>query len=95
MNDESDETEKIIYYTSEKFDVKVQDIILAAIVKALHSLFDLSSVSVDIELTGRNGFNDDISLVRSVGWFTEIFPANINYIKDSCSLFSFILCCFL
>lgn len=84
---ESDETEKIIYYTSEKFDVKVQDIILAAIVKALHSLFDLSSVSVDIELTGRNGFNDDISLVRSVGWFTEIFPANINYIKDIKELF--------
>ena len=73
------DTEIIRYVLADALHAKVQDILLAAIVKTANSLLQGDSISVDMESQGRNDMLEHISIDRTLGWFTAIYPICIRY----------------
>lgn len=78
-----EDTEKILYSLTEKYNTKIQTILLVAIIKTVHSLFNITEISVDMEAMGRDDLAKHISLERSIGWFTSIYPVCIQYTSDT------------
>ena len=60
------------------FDCSVADILLAIMCKAYAKVFNKQYLSVSIENNGRQILNEKHSLVRTVGWFTAMYPQFID-----------------
>lgn len=60
---------------------KVPDIILATLLGPIAGLLDGEVLQIDVEAHGREDTIDNIDILRTVGWFTSIFPVIIP-IKD-------------
>lgn len=62
--------------------VKINEILLAALLLALRSWSGQRVQHVDIEGHGRENLFDDINLARTVGWFTTIYPVLFELESD-------------
>ncbi len=68
-----DETKTLLTEAPKAFDVKVNEVLIAALARALASWCGQSSARLDIEGHGRELF-EDLDLSRTVGWFTALYP---------------------
>jgi amino acid adenylation domain-containing protein/non-ribosomal peptide synthase protein (TIGR01720 family) len=58
---------------------RVQEILLAALVYALHRWSGIASVLLDLESHGREeSIGEGLDVSRTVGWFTSIFPLGVE-----------------
>jgi non-ribosomal peptide synthase protein (TIGR01720 family) len=64
------------------YHTQVNDILLAALVKAFAGWTEESQLLVDLEGHGREDIFTDVNLSRTVGWFTNVFPVLLN-IKET------------
>ncbi|MEZ4240741.1 MAG: amino acid adenylation domain-containing protein [Myxococcota bacterium] len=55
----------------------VQELLLAALVRAVAEPGDDAALTVDLESHGRAPLFDDVDLSRTVGWFTSIYPVHL------------------
>jgi amino acid adenylation domain-containing protein/non-ribosomal peptide synthase protein (TIGR01720 family) len=68
----ADETEAVVRTTSTAHGARVQEVLLAALARALRPLVDGDHVRVDVEGHGRDAL--DLDVARTVGWFTTLAP---------------------
>ncbi len=91
---DSDLTIKVRTEIPQTFDAKVNEILISALIKAMHTWKGFSSLIIETEGHGREPLDDQTTFHNSVGWFTSLYPifleitehrdsrANLQYIKN-------------
>lgn len=75
---EVSETDSILKEVSTSFGVKVNEILLTALLMATNSWKGIDSLCVEMEGHGREPIFSDIDFFNSVGWFTTVFPVFLS-----------------
>ena len=75
----SDETQILLRDLPTKHQVQIQEVLLTALTQTLTTWTGQSSYWIDLEGHGREELFEDLSLSRTVGWFTAIFPRLLQY----------------
>jgi amino acid adenylation domain-containing protein/non-ribosomal peptide synthase protein (TIGR01720 family) len=60
--------------TNSVFNSRINDILLTAVAVSIYECFGCSSIPVAMEGHGREELFQDISINRTVGWFTSMYP---------------------
>ncbi|MFT9639886.1 condensation domain-containing protein, partial [Alcaligenes phenolicus] len=56
------------------YDAQVNDVLLAALARAVSDWSGCADVLLDLEAHGREELIDALDISRTVGWFTSVFP---------------------
>jgi non-ribosomal peptide synthase protein (TIGR01720 family) len=75
------ETDALLRGAPTAYRTRVNDVLLAALAKALSSWTDRETVTIDLEGHGREELGDrdePADLSRTVGWFTTIYPVSLT-----------------
>jgi amino acid adenylation domain-containing protein/non-ribosomal peptide synthase protein (TIGR01720 family) len=72
------ETEALLRDAPAASGAEVQDLLLTALVQTLVQWSGMRPVSVALEAHGREPLFDDLDLSRTIGWFTAIFPVQLD-----------------
>ncbi|MEV0677472.1 non-ribosomal peptide synthase/polyketide synthase [Actinosynnema sp. NPDC050436] len=75
--DEAD-TEALLRGAPAAYRTRINDVLLAALAWSLSRWTGSPKVSVDLEGHGREDLFDDVDLSRTVGWFTTVFPVELE-----------------
>lgn len=67
-------TEKLTGDVHAAFNTDINDILLLSVAKAVHQVWKLPNVMIDLEGHGRESILPDLNITRTVGWFTSIYP---------------------
>ncbi|MEW5926457.1 MAG: amino acid adenylation domain-containing protein [Gemmatimonadota bacterium] len=73
-----EETRALLTEVPPVYRTQVNDVLLAALARALGEWTGARSVLVDLEGHGREPLFPDADLSRTVGWFTAIFPVRLD-----------------
>ncbi len=76
-----EETKALLQEIPAAYHTQVNDILLAALVKAFAGWTRQSQLLVDLEGHGREDIFTDVNLSRTVGWFTSVFPVLLDIKK--------------
>lgn len=71
-------SEKLITKANQAFNTKVLDLLLTALCAAVNETYFKQKISVLLEGHGRNFLADNLSLDRTVGWFTSLYPIKLD-----------------
>ena len=74
-----DETRGLLQETPVAYRTQVNDVLLTALVRAFAHWTGSQSLLVDLEGHGREEIVNGVNLSRTVGWFTTIFPVQLDY----------------
>jgi non-ribosomal peptide synthase protein (TIGR01720 family) len=64
------------------FNVQVADVLLTALVRAIHDWTGKTAILVNLEGHGREALFEDVDLSRTVGWFTSLYPVLLEIDSD-------------
>lgn len=67
-------TNKLLYECGTAYNTEINDLLLAALSIALHNCYRIDRVGVEMESHGRHPIEPHISIDRTVGWFTNVYP---------------------
>jgi amino acid adenylation domain-containing protein/non-ribosomal peptide synthase protein (TIGR01720 family) len=70
----ADDTRRMLQNAPQVFQVKIDELLMAAIVCAFSSWAGGGKVLLDVEGHGREPIAEDADVSNTVGWFTAIFP---------------------
>nr|QEO74597.1 condensation domain-containing protein [uncultured bacterium] len=73
-----DETRALLQDVPAAYQTQINDVLLAALGRALTAWAGRSGILVDLEGHGREDLFDDVDLTRTVGWFTSMFPVLLD-----------------
>ncbi|MBO1051472.1 MAG: amino acid adenylation domain-containing protein [Dolichospermum sp. DET73] len=76
LNEE--ETRALLQDVPSAYNTQINDILLTALAQSFHEWTGANSLIVDLEGHGREDLFEDIDLSRTVGWFTTLFPVQLN-----------------
>ncbi|MFS0516460.1 amino acid adenylation domain-containing protein [Nostoc sp. UIC 10607] len=76
------ETQALLQKVPTIYQTQINDVLLTALVQAFKPWTN-ERLLVDLEGHGREEIFDDVDLLRTVGWFTTIFPVVLNVSKTS------------
>ncbi|MFM9158433.1 MAG: condensation domain-containing protein, partial [Dolichospermum sp.] len=65
------------------YNTQINDILLTALVQSFSQWTGADSLLIDLEGHGREELFNDVSLSRTVGWFTTIYPVFLQLGKTS------------
>ena len=69
--------------------VEINALLLSALARAINELFDINRTHIFMEGHGREEHIDDVDVSRTIGWFTSIYPFELNCEnQDITSVFS-------
>ncbi|BAY81673.1 peptide synthetase [Calothrix parasitica NIES-267] len=74
----SEHTQALLKEVPQAYNTQINDILLTALVQTFAQLTGKTSLLIDLEGHGRTELFDELNLSRTVGWFTNIFPVNLN-----------------
>ena len=77
----SEETKALLQEIPAAYRTQINDILLAALVKAFAGWTGKSQLLVDLEGHGREDIFTNVNLSRTVGWFTNVFPVLLDIKK--------------
>jgi non-ribosomal peptide synthase protein (TIGR01720 family) len=80
--DERD-TGALLHRAPGAYRTRINDVLLAALARALTRWTGEQAVTVDLEGHGREEILDDVDLSRTVGWFTTVFPVAVTVDPDA------------
>jgi non-ribosomal peptide synthase protein (TIGR01720 family) len=72
------ETEFLLTRVRTRYGAEIDEILLALLTAAVASATGVDSVTVDLEGHGRGGAPGHSDIVRTVGWFTTVYPLTIT-----------------
>lgn len=90
-----EETRRLLQDANHAYNTEINDLLLTALARAVHQWTGLNQVLIDLEGHGREPFEEDLDVSRTVGWFTSLYPVlldaltgddiggQIKYIKES------------
>ncbi|UFH28619.1 non-ribosomal peptide synthase/polyketide synthase [Pseudomonas sp. CIP-10] len=70
-------TERLLREAPAAYRTRVNDLLLAALVRVIAGWTGRDEVSVLLEGHGREALFDDLDLSRTLGWFTTVFPLKL------------------
>lgn len=74
-----DRTSLLLHETGNAFHCSTSDILLAALCKAYKEIFYEHSLMVNMENHGREAFEANLNIVRTIGWFTAVYPQLLEF----------------
>ncbi|KAK9688093.1 hypothetical protein K7432_014522 [Basidiobolus ranarum] len=74
----SEQTDLLFGKCNSPFLTEATDFMLSSLALAYSSSFNLDNITIGIEGHGREPWNGDIDISRTVGWFTSLFPVTIE-----------------
>jgi non-ribosomal peptide synthase protein (TIGR01720 family) len=74
----TEETEILLKQVPKVYHTQINDVLLTALSQAINQWTGASILLVDLEGHGREAIFKDIDLLRTVGWFTTIFPVSLS-----------------
>jgi len=77
-------TDSLIHEANTPFNTKVEDLLIAVVIKTLCEWADLDQVLLGLERQGRNIDTEEIDVSNTAGWFTSFFPKNAEALIDYC-----------
>ncbi len=76
-------TEKLLTKSSNAYDAKIDEVLLAGLARAVGRITGQKNVAVMIEGHGREEIHEPINIDRTVGWFTNIYAVSLVYSEDN------------
>lgn len=73
-----DETRSLLQDVPSAYNTQINDILLTALVQSFSQWTGEKSLVVDLEGHGREDLFEDVDLSRTVGWFTTLFPVQLE-----------------
>jgi len=61
------------------YQTEINDVLLTALGLAVHEVFELDRVAVEMEGHGRENFTEDLDVSRTIGWFTSTYPFVLDF----------------
>lgn len=74
VNLDVENTEKLLREVPKAYQTQINDVLLTALVQTFSQWTGSSNLLLNLEGHGREAIFDDVDLLRTVGWFTSIFP---------------------
>jgi amino acid adenylation domain-containing protein/non-ribosomal peptide synthase protein (TIGR01720 family) len=74
----AEDTDALLHTAPGAYRTRINDVLLAALARAVSGWTGERSVTIDLEGHGREEFADDLDLSRTVGWFTTLFPVALD-----------------
>ncbi len=74
----SEHTQALLKEVPTTYNTQINDILLTALVKTFAQLTGKSSLLIDLEGHGRSELFENLNLSRTIGWFTNIVPVNLD-----------------
>jgi amino acid adenylation domain-containing protein/non-ribosomal peptide synthase protein (TIGR01720 family) len=71
-------TEKLLREVPKAYKTQINEVLLSALVQTFSQWTGSSKLLLDLEGHGREAIFDDVDLLRTVGWFTSIFPVLLS-----------------
>jgi amino acid adenylation domain-containing protein/non-ribosomal peptide synthase protein (TIGR01720 family) len=68
------ETHTLLQSATMPFKLSVTDVLLAALLQTLQHWNGNDAISINMESHGRNAFQEQVNLTRTVGWCTSLYP---------------------
>ena len=78
----AEETSRLLYQSGRAFGTEINDLLLSGLGLAIQSLTGQQKVNVNLEGHGREMIHKRIDIDRTVGWFTSVYPINIEVTDD-------------
>jgi amino acid adenylation domain-containing protein/non-ribosomal peptide synthase protein (TIGR01720 family) len=75
-------TQALVSEANVAFNTEVNDLLLTALNRVCYSSFSDETISVMLEGHGRENSSEDLDITRTIGWFTSMFPVNLEYKGD-------------
>ncbi|MFN2635014.1 MAG: condensation domain-containing protein, partial [Thermoanaerobaculia bacterium] len=75
----AEETDALLQEVPSAYRTQINDVLLAALVKAFDPWTTSGPLLIDLEGHGREDVVSGVDLSRTVGWFTTIFPVRLNF----------------
>jgi amino acid adenylation domain-containing protein/non-ribosomal peptide synthase protein (TIGR01720 family) len=73
-----EETEDLLHRALAAHNTLINELLLAALSVAMAGWTEAPRLRVDVEGHGREAIFDDVDLSRTVGWFTSIYPVELD-----------------
>lgn len=77
---EKEKTNELLYESVRAYNLEINDILLTALSRTINSIFGEEEICINLEGHGREEIQSNISVDRTVGWFTSIYPVVFNSI---------------
>ncbi|HBZ82358.1 non-ribosomal peptide synthase/polyketide synthase [Brevibacillus parabrevis] len=74
----AEETRALLQDTLSPYRLQINDVLLAALTKALHRWTGEQTVAIHLEGHGREELIEGADLSRTVGWFTSLYPVQLS-----------------
>jgi amino acid adenylation domain-containing protein/non-ribosomal peptide synthase protein (TIGR01720 family) len=71
-------TARLLTQTYQAYRTDINDILITALGLALHEVFDLQQMMLQLEGHGRENIGAEVDVSRTVGWFTILYPVLID-----------------
>jgi len=71
-------TEKLLKQVNFAYSTEITTILLAAIGEGFQKQFGLDQIQIDLEGHGRENIVEDVQVSRTVGWFTSLYPLQLD-----------------
>ncbi len=81
-----DQTQHLLQHVQKRSKAHVDELLLAALLRAVSQWSETFELWIDIEGHGREDIGDGIDTTRTVGWFTNLFPAYFHLQSQTGSL---------
>ena len=75
-------TNKLLYKSCKAFNTEINDLLLSSLGIAIRKLTGQKKISVNVEGHGREELHKRLDIDRTIGWFTSVFPVNIELFDD-------------
>jgi non-ribosomal peptide synthase protein (TIGR01720 family) len=72
------ETDELLHRVPKAYDTQINDVLLAALCRAITAWTGKDAAVIDLEGHGRVPLFDEVDLSRTVGWFTSVFPVRLQ-----------------
>ncbi|NDJ18574.1 non-ribosomal peptide synthetase [Myxacorys almedinensis] len=72
------ETDALLQEVPATYQTQINDVLLTALVQAFFQWTQIPSLYLDLEGHGRESLFEDVEVSRTIGWFTTIFPVQLQ-----------------
>ncbi|WP_233164338.1 non-ribosomal peptide synthetase [Snuella sedimenti] len=77
-----EQTQLLVHETNRVYETEINDILLSALSMSLKNWCADSNLMIHLEGHGREELFDDIDIYRTIGWFTTLYPVNLEIPKN-------------
>jgi amino acid adenylation domain-containing protein/non-ribosomal peptide synthase protein (TIGR01720 family) len=72
------ETQALLQEVPKAYNTQINDVLLASFAQAFAEWTGTSTLTIDLEGHGREDLFANLDLSRTIGWFTSLFPVQVN-----------------